>query len=92
MTLTTAERAAQMSLADKIKLFSELAPLIVMVQQIAVASDERQRALLILDAMQFLAGKTRTADDDEALELLEGVLRSNEGTALFAWMLKKFGG
>ena len=42
MTLTTAERAAQMSLADKIKLFSELAPLIVMVQQIAVASDERQ--------------------------------------------------
>jgi hypothetical protein len=88
--VTASERAAAMSLADKIKLFSELAPLIVIIQQIAVAADDRQRALLILDALQFLAGKTRTTDDDEALELLENVLKSNEGTALFAWVLKKF--
>lgn len=82
--------APKMSIADKIKLLSELAPLFLIVQQIAMANEDRQRALLILDGLQFLAGKTNTADDDEALELLENVLRSPEGAALFSWIVKKF--
>lgn len=84
--------APKMSLAEKIKLFSDLAPLLLVIQQIAMTSDERQRALLILDALQFLAGKTKTEEDDEALDLLENVLKSPEGSALFAWVVAKFGG
>jgi hypothetical protein len=79
-----------MSISEKLKLFADLAPLLLIVQQIAVEADERQRAVYILDALEFLAGKTATADDDEALQLLENVLKSPEGTALFAWVLKKF--
>lgn len=82
--------APRMSLSDKIKLLSELAPLFLIVQQVAMANEDRQRAMLILDGLQFLAGKTNTHEDDEALELLENVLKSPEGTALFAWVVKKF--
>jgi hypothetical protein len=79
-----------MSIPEKLRLLADLAPLLLIVQQIAVESDDRKRAEYILDALQFLAGKTKTADDDEALQLLENVLKSPEGTALFAWVLNKF--
>lgn len=89
-TATAPAGAPQMSIADKIKLLSDLMPLFLIVQNIAAATDDRQRALLILDGLQVLAGKTNTHEDDEALELLENVLKSPEGAALFSWVVKKF--
>lgn len=80
------------SLSAKIKLLTELAPLLLLAQQISVATSEHDRALLIIDALQFLAGKTATADDDEALEHLEKILRSSEGTAFFSYLLTRFSG
>jgi len=80
------------SLGEKIKLLTELAPLLLLAQQISTATSEHDRALLIIDALQFLAGKTATADDDEALEHIEKILRSSEGTAFFAYLIAKFNG
>ena len=80
------------SLSAKIKLLTELAPLLLLAQQISVATSEHDRALLIIDSLQFLAGKTATADDDEALEHLEKILRSSEGTAFFSYLLTRFSG
>ena len=80
------------SLSAKIKLLTELAPLLLLAQQISTATSEHDRALLIIDSLQFLAGKTATADDDEALEHLEKILRSSEGTAFFSYLLTRFSG
>ena len=80
------------SLSAKIKLLTELAPLLLLAQQISTATSEHDRALLIIDALQFLAGKTATTDDDEALEYLEKILRSSEGTAFFSYILTRFSG
>lgn len=84
---------ARMPLLDKIKLFAEWAPMLGRLQAVAVAQTPHDRALAILDALQWAAGKTeQTTVDDEAIEHLESVLRTPEGKAAFEWFVSKVGG
>lgn len=78
-----------LSLIEKLKLLAEWSPLLGKLQNIVTASDPHAQALAVVAAIQWAAGKTGTEIDDEALEHIEAVLRSDAGKAAFAWVLKK---
>lgn len=78
-----------LSFIEKVKLLTEWAPLISRLQVILEAQDAHGRAVAIVDALQWAAGKSNTELDDEALFHIESVLRSDEGKAAFDWILSK---
>lgn len=77
---------------DRLQMLAEWAPMIGRLQAIMDSDKPEDRALAIIKALQWAAGKSDTTADDEALFHLEAVLRSPEGKALFAWVVSKVGG
>ena len=77
-----------MPLLDRVRLLVEWAPLLGQLQAIGSATDPHERAVAIVKALQWAAGKTGTEVDDEALEHLEAVLKTAEGKAAFEWAVK----
>jgi len=74
---------------DKIQLVVDWAPVITRLQAIGDAKNADERAIAIIKALQWAAGKTPTTADDEALEHLAAVLASPEGRAFFDGVVKK---
>ena len=83
---------AGMPILEKLKLLAEWAPLIGRLQAVMDASTPEERALAIVKTLQWAAGKSATEIDDEALFHLEAVLKSEEGKALFGWVVDKVRG
>ena len=78
-----------MPLLDKVRMFAEWAPLLARLQAVATAGTPHDRAVALVDALQWAAGKSSTTLDDEALEHIEAVLRTPEGKAAFDWIVGK---
>lgn len=83
------EQMSGASLIDQIKLLGEWYPLIAKVQVAISAKDPHDRAVGIVECLLWCANKSQTEMDDEALEHIEAILRSPEGTAAFDWAVKK---
>ena len=83
---------AGLPLLDKLKLLAEWAPLLGRLQSVLDAKDEHEKALAIVKALQWAAGKSGTEVDDEALDHIEAVLKTPEGKAAFDWVVAKVGG
>lgn len=83
---------ASLPLLDKLKLLAEWAPLLGRLQAVVSADDPHEQALAVVGALQWAAGKSGTEIDDEALEHIEAVLRSDAGKAAFQWVVKKVTG
>ena len=83
------EFGAGLPWVDKVQLLVEWAPVLTQLQAIGDAKTAEERALAVVKALQWAAGKTATVDDDEALAHLEAVLKSPEGKAFFDWVVKK---
>lgn len=79
-------------LIDKLKTLAEYAPLLGHFQTISNAQTPHDRALAVVKAMQWAAGKSATEVDDEVLLYLEAVLRTPEGKAFFEWVVAKVSG
>lgn len=75
------------SVSQKIKVLLEWAPLIGLASEISAASTPLDRALKISAALKWAAEKTDTEADDEIVDLLEAVLKSDEGKALFDYLV-----
>lgn len=75
------------SLSEKLRVLVEWSPLIGLASEISVASTPMDRALKISAALRWVAGKTNTGIDDEVIDLLEAVLKSPEGAALFDYLV-----
>jgi hypothetical protein len=73
------------SLNEKLRILVEWAPLIGLASEISAASTPLDRALRISAALRWVSLKTNTPVDDELVELLEAVLKSPEGEALFQY-------
>jgi hypothetical protein len=84
--------AEEMSFFAKLRLLAEWSPVLGQVQVIMAADDPHDQAVAVIDALQFAAGKTPTEIDDEALEHLESILKSEEGTAFFRWLVETIKG
>lgn len=72
-----------MRLVDKIRLLAEFSPLLSIAQDIAAKTDPYDRALLALQALDFLAEKSSVEFDDVIVHHIREVLGSEEGRAAF---------
>jgi len=80
---------AGMPILDKLKLLAEWAPVIGRVQSVLDAKTPYEQATAIVKTLQWAAGKSSTARDDEALFHLEALLKTPEGQAFFGWVVAK---
>jgi hypothetical protein len=78
-----------MPILDKLKLLAEWAPVIGRVQSVLDAKTPYEQATAIVKTLQWAAGKSSTALDDEALFHLEALLKTPEGQAFFGWVVAK---
>lgn len=76
------------TLAEKLRVLVDWAPLIGLASEISAATTPLDRALKISAALRWAATKTGTTVDDELVNLLEEVLKSPEGTALFNYLVQ----
>lgn len=84
---------AGMSLFAKLQLLSEWSPLLTRAEAIMSAQTPQEKALAVVSAARWAAGKTTSTQiDDEALEHIEAVLKSPEGAAAYAWLVAKIKG
>ena len=79
--------AGGMPILEQLRLLAQWGPLLGRLQTIAMAPTPRDRALAVLDALEFAAGKTSTTIDDAAIAHLEAILKTEEGAALFNWVV-----
>jgi hypothetical protein len=80
---------AGMPLLERLKLIAEWAPLIGRLQAVMDADTPYDQATAVVKTLQWAAGKSQTAIDDEALFHLEAVLKTPEGQAFFNWVVGK---
>lgn len=83
---------SNLSLFEKLKLLAEWSPLLGKLQAVITATDPHEQALAVVSALEWAAGKTGTAIDDEALEHIEAILRSEAGKKGFEWAVRKVTG
>lgn len=75
------------SVSEKIKVLLEWSPLIGLASDISAATTPLDRALKISAALKWAAQKTGTKADDDLVDLIEAVLKSEEGKALFDYLV-----
>jgi hypothetical protein len=80
---------AQGNIIDQVRLVQEYWPLITIGRQALAESDPYKRAMIIADGVEWMAGKSRTGLDDEAVRLLTELLRTPQGEQLIRWALHK---
>ena len=82
----------EMSFFAKLRLLAEWSPVLGQLQLVMAAEEPHAKAIAVVDALQFAAGKTPTDLDNEALVHLEAILKSEEGKAFFDWVVEKVQG
>jgi hypothetical protein len=81
--------AAGLSIWDQIRLLQEWSPLLGYGQRFVQTEDVHARSIVVGEAAEWLASKTRSQLDDQLVQLLVAVLRTKEGEALVRWSLLK---
>jgi len=82
-------RQEKTSIIDDVRLVQEYWPLITLGRQALAESDPYKRAMLIADGVEWMASKSRTGLDDEAVRLITELLRTPQGEQLIRWALHK---
>ncbi len=79
-----------LSIWEQLRLLSEWSPLLAYGQQFIAELDPHKKSIIVADACEWLASKTRaTKTDDELVKLLSAILRSPQGEALVRWGIAK---
>lgn len=79
-----------LSIWDKMRLLSEWSPLIGFGQRFIAEIDPHGKSIIVAEACEWLASKTRaTTLDDELVSLLSAILKSPQGEALVRWAMQK---
>ena len=76
----------------RIRLLVEYAPLLGYAQEIVNTDDLHKRMLLVMEAAELLANRSDTTVDDDVLRLISAVLESEEGEALFHYIVDSLKG
>lgn len=76
---------------DQIRLFQDWAPLIGYGQRFVAESDQYRRGLIVADAAEWLAAKTKSTADDQLVKLLADVAKAPQGEALIRFCLATVG-
>ena len=78
-----------MNIFEKLRLLAEYAPMISFLQRFAEESDIHRKAVIVTEAAEWIASRTELEWDDELVEHLADILRSEEGEALVRWILSQ---
>lgn len=79
-----------LSIWDKMRLLSEWSPLIGFGQRFIAEIDPHKKSIIVAEACEWLASKTRATNvDDELVSLLSAILKSPQGEALVRWAMLK---
>jgi len=78
-----------MNLFEKLKLLAEWSPLISYMQRFAEEDDIHSKAVIVTEAAEWIASRTDLEWDDELVEHVADILRSEEGEALIRWILSQ---
>jgi hypothetical protein len=81
----------ELGMFTNIRMMLELAPLLKHLQALAEAQTPQEQAIALVAVCRFGASKTDTKLDDEALDRIESVLRTDAGKELLNWVLKQIG-
>lgn len=82
-----ARYGASLSIWQQIALLQTWAPLIGYGQRFVNESDPYKKGLIVAEACEWLASRTDTKADDQAVKLIADVLKSSQGEALVRWCL-----
>jgi len=74
-----------LSIAGKIALLAEWAPLLAKLEAVAMAVTPQDKALALVAALRLAADKTPTVKDNNILDHVEALLKTPEGKALVEW-------
>lgn len=78
---------ASLSIWDQLRLLSQWSPLIGFGQQFVQEVDPYKKSIVVSEACEWLASKTKTTADDQLVRLLADVLKTKEGEQLVRWLL-----
>lgn len=74
---------------DSVRLAQEYWPLVTLGRSLLKEQDAFRKAIIIADACEWLAAKSKSQFDDEAVRLLTETLRTPQGEQLIRWALSK---
>jgi len=78
-----------MNIFEKLKLLAEWSPLLTFAQQLAAEDDMHAKAVVVADAMEWVASRTEIEWDDELASHISDILISEEGEAFVRWILER---
>lgn len=79
----------QGNIIDQVRLVQEYWPLLTLGRQALAEDDPYKRAMLLADAVEWLASKSRTRLDDEAVRLITELFRTPQGEQFIRWAINK---
>ena len=78
-----------MNIFEKLKLLAEWSPLLTFAQELASEEDMHAKAVIVSEALEWVASRTDLEWDDELTSHISDILISEEGEALVRWILDK---
>lgn len=81
------------TLWDKIRILQEWAPVATYVQAFLAEHDPHRKTLIVADACEWLASKSKnTKVDDELVDHITAILKSPQGESFLRWIADKIDG
>ena len=78
-----------MNIFEKLRLLSEWSPLLTYLQTIAAEDDIHAKAVIVAEALEWVATRTEIEWDDELASHVSDILVSEEGEAFVRWIIEK---
>ena len=81
-----------MSIWEQIALVQQWAPMIGYGQQILAEKDNYKKAILVGDAMEWIATKSATKIDDDVVKMITSIIETEQGEALIRYIVARVEG
>ena len=72
---------------ENVRLLAEWSPLISILRSIVAEKDVGRQSLLVMDALEWLAAKSKNKLDDELARLVAAIVRTPEGIAMIKFVI-----
>ena len=81
-----------MSIWEQIALLQQWSPVIGYGQQILAEKDNYKKAILVGDAMEWIATKSATKIDDDVVKMITSIIETPQGEALIRYIVARVEG
>lgn len=91
--MTEPNYGAGVSIWEKIRILQEWSPIVTYVQAFLAEHDPHAKSLVVADACEWLAAKSKnTKVDDELVDHITAILKSPQGESFLRWVIAKVDG